>query len=207
MRDQQYELTDQQWVRLEPLLPPQRTGCRGRPCHPHRPMVEGIFWLARTGAPRRDVPERFGNWRTHFVDSTHVQAHQHAAGARRVHGGPEDQSLGRSRGGFGTKAHVRAEGGGKPLVLLLTSGQRHEQTVFETLMTGGTVRREDRGRPRRRPTRVVGDRGYSRRSVRQYLRTRAPPSLFPTVAMSAGVDRLRQPSTASAIGWSGVCTS
>lgn len=207
MRDQQYELTDQQWVRLEPLLPPPRTGRPGRPCHPHRPLVEGIFWLARTGAPWRDLPERFGNWRTvcsrfyrwvkrgvwtrvlkvlqrqsdvagrldwrtHFVDSTHVRAHQHAAGARRVHGGPEEQSLGRSRGGFGTKVHVRAEGGGKPLVLLLTPGQRHEQTVFEALMTGGTIRREGRGRPRRRPTRVVGDRGYSGRSVRQYLRAR-----------------------------------
>src|SRR5437588_9254608 len=42
-----------------------------------------------------------------------------------------DEALGRSQGGFSTKIHIRAEGGGKPLVLLLTAGQRHEQIMFE----------------------------------------------------------------------------
>ncbi len=81
-------------------------------------MLEGILWVLRTGAPWRDLPERFGLWRTvysrfrrwqqadvwqqvlaalqrradvdgrldwtlHFVDSTVVRAHQHAAGAKR----------------------------------------------------------------------------------------------------------------------------
>jgi len=79
--------------------------------------------------------------------------------------------LGRSQGGFGTKIHVRAEGNGKPMVLLLTAGQRHEQTMFESLMERGAVKRR-RGRPRSRPDRVAGDKGYSSKKIRRYLRRR-----------------------------------
>jgi transposase len=80
--------------------------------------------------------------------------------------------LGRSQGGFGTKIHVRAEGGGKPMVLLLTAGQRHEQVMFESLMETGAVKRPRGGRPRIRPDRVAGDKGYSSKKVRRYLRRR-----------------------------------
>jgi transposase len=80
--------------------------------------------------------------------------------------------LGRSQGGFGTKIHVRSEGGGKPMVLLLTAGQRHEQTMFEPLMETGAVKRVGPGRPRLRPDRVAGDKGYSGRKIRRYLRRR-----------------------------------
>jgi transposase len=80
--------------------------------------------------------------------------------------------LGRSQGGFSTKLHIRAEGGGKPMVLLLTAGQRHEQIMFEELMEHGAVKRIGRGRPRLRPARVAGDKGYSSRRIRRYLRTR-----------------------------------
>ncbi len=80
--------------------------------------------------------------------------------------------MGRSQGGFGTKIHVRAEGGGKPMVLLLTAGQRHEQVMFESLMERGAVKRRRGGRPRLRPDRVAGDKGYSSRKIRRYLRRR-----------------------------------
>jgi transposase len=80
--------------------------------------------------------------------------------------------LGRSQGGFSTKIHLRAEGGGKPLVVLITAGQRHEQTMFEPLMEHGVVKRATRGRPRVRPKRVAGDKGYSSRKIRRYLRKR-----------------------------------
>jgi len=56
--------------------------------------------------------------------------------------------------------------------LLLTAGQQHEQSVFETLMETGAVKREGRGRPRVRPERVVGDKGYSSEKIRQYLHKR-----------------------------------
>src|ERR671914_1692876 len=111
------ELTDAQWERLRPMLPPQKPRS-GRPAKDHRIVLEGILWIMRTGAPWRDLPSRFGSWRTvssrfyrwrsarvwdvilaelqrqadadgrldwslHFVDSTVVRAHQHAAGAKR----------------------------------------------------------------------------------------------------------------------------
>lgn len=83
-----------------------------------------------------------------------------------------DEALGRSKGGFSTKIHLRAEGGGKPIALLITAGQRHEQTVFKTLMEMGAVKRVRQGKPRIRPERVVGDKGYSSRKIRWYLRKR-----------------------------------
>src|SRR5687767_15968546 len=54
-----YELTDAQWARLEPLLPPQKPRT-GRPNDDHRRIVNGILWVLRTGAPWRDLPERYG---------------------------------------------------------------------------------------------------------------------------------------------------
>ena len=111
------ELTDKQWERLKPLLPPQKP-TTGRPSRDHRTIVDGIIWVLRTGAPWRDLPERYGpwqtvasrfyrwrkagvwqrilealqqqadaegqlDWRVHYVDSTVIRAHQHAAGAKR----------------------------------------------------------------------------------------------------------------------------
>ena len=80
--------------------------------------------------------------------------------------------MGRSRGGFGTKIHLRVEGQGKPVAFVLTPGQRHEARVFEELMTQGEVKRSGRGRPRIKPRRVCGDKGYSSRRIRGYLRRR-----------------------------------
>jgi transposase len=54
-----FDLTDRQWRRLEPLLPPQRPRT-GRPNDDHRRIVNGILWVLRTGAPWRDLPERYG---------------------------------------------------------------------------------------------------------------------------------------------------
>jgi len=59
----QPELTDQQWAALAPLLPPQRPPT-GRPNHDHCQVVEAMVWLARTGAPWRDLPGEYGPWKT-----------------------------------------------------------------------------------------------------------------------------------------------
>ena len=58
-----HELSDEQWDRIEPLLPPER-GRRGRPAKPNRNMVNGILWILRTGAPWRDMPSRYGSFNT-----------------------------------------------------------------------------------------------------------------------------------------------
>jgi transposase len=58
------------------------------------------------------------------------------------------------------------------MTLVLTPGQRHEATAFTQLLEQGAVRRCGRGRPRLRPARVVGDKGYTGRVRRAYCRRR-----------------------------------
>jgi transposase len=86
--------------------------------------------------------------------------------------GPANQALGKSQGGWSTKVHLRAEGQGKPLTILLTPGQRHESTQFRALLDQGAVKRVGRGRPKLRPRRIVGDKGYSSRANREAARRR-----------------------------------
>jgi transposase len=54
-----YELTDDQWERIAPLLPAQKPKT-GRPNHDHRQTINGIIWVLKSGAPWRDLPERYG---------------------------------------------------------------------------------------------------------------------------------------------------
>jgi transposase len=58
-----HDLTDEEWERLEPLLP-DRTPCRGGRWADHRQMINGVLWRTRTGAPWRDLPPSYGNWKT-----------------------------------------------------------------------------------------------------------------------------------------------
>lgn len=58
-----HKLTDAQWEHLAPLLPPQRPRT-GRPAKDHRTILNGMRWIVRTGAPWRDLPERYGAWQT-----------------------------------------------------------------------------------------------------------------------------------------------
>lgn len=57
-----HELSDEQWAKLAPLLPPEQRSGAGRPAHPNRRLLNGILWILRTGAPWRDLPERYGPW-------------------------------------------------------------------------------------------------------------------------------------------------
>lgn len=104
-----HALTDEQWLQIQGLLPGQGKQ-RGRPAADNRRFVEAVLWIAKTGAPWRDLPERFGPWNSVFrrfsrwahagvwarvlqvlsgepelevlvLDSTIVRAHAHAAGA------------------------------------------------------------------------------------------------------------------------------
>ena len=58
-----HALTEQQWERLRPLLPPPPHS-RGRPRRDDQTVVEGMLWRLATGVPWRDRPERFGPWHT-----------------------------------------------------------------------------------------------------------------------------------------------
>lgn len=217
-------MTDQQWRRLAPLLPPQRPRT-GRPARDHRTILSAILWVLRTGAPWRDLPVRFGpwstawnrfrrwtaagiwarvlgllqrvadqdgrlDWATHYMDGTVVRAHQHAAGAV---GGQAHEALGRSRGGFSTKIHLRAEGSGKPLAFVVSGGERHESRYVAALLAGGHVRRAGRGRPRVRPHQLVGDKGYSYPTVRRFLARRGIRAVIPYRRDQQPGDRRHRP--------------
>ena len=56
-------MSDRQWERLRPLLPPQKPRT-GRPAKDHRTILNGILWILRTGSPWRALPERYGSWKT-----------------------------------------------------------------------------------------------------------------------------------------------
>ncbi|MEU8546277.1 IS5 family transposase [Streptomyces roseoverticillatus] len=123
------------------------------------------------------------DWSMPSVDSTVCRAHQHAAGARKqaprkpgkrtqpVQRRP-DEALGRSRGGLSTKIHLAGEGGLRPLALLVTPGQRGDAPHLIPVLDRIRVPRPAGGHPRTRPDHLSGDKAYSSRRNRRYLRRR-----------------------------------
>jgi transposase len=67
------DLTNEQWARLAPLLPPQKPKT-GRTNVDHRRIINGMLWILRTGAPWQDLPERYGTRGT--VSSRYYRWHQ-----------------------------------------------------------------------------------------------------------------------------------
>jgi transposase len=57
-----HALSDVQWERIKDMLP--TNGHRGRQWNDHRRVIDAILWILNTGAPWRDLPERFGAWKT-----------------------------------------------------------------------------------------------------------------------------------------------
>ena len=105
-----HELSDEQWQHIAPLLPGKK-GDPGRSGENNRRFINAVLWVAKTGAPWRDLPRRFGKsnsvfqrynrwcqrgvWQQVFeilsidpdlehllLDSTIVRAHQHAAASK-----------------------------------------------------------------------------------------------------------------------------
>src|SRR5262245_54008810 len=91
---------------------------------------------------------------------------------------PEGHALGRSRGGFGTKAHLVCDSRGTVLAVWVTAGQRHESKAVEQVM--GRARRPRRAGKRRWPEKAAGDKGYSYAGVRGWLRRRHIEPVTPT---------------------------
>jgi transposase len=116
-------------------------------------FVEAIYWLARTGAQWRELPEEYGKWNSIFkrfnswsnnnvwngllehciqdpdleyvkIDATIIRAHACAAGYRK--GDQEIEGLGRSKGGFTTKIHAKVDALGNVLKIIITPGNRYE---------------------------------------------------------------------------------
>jgi transposase len=90
--------------------------------------------------------------------------------------------LGRSRGGLSTKLHLACEAGQRPLSIVITAGQAGDSPQFQPVLEAIRVPREGPGRPRCRPDRVLGDRAYSSKANRDYLRRRRIPATIPEKA-------------------------
>jgi transposase len=104
-----YDLTDFEWSVIEPLLPMDRRGPKPKN---NRQIINGMFYVLRTGSPWRDLPERYGpyttvynrfnRWRkagiwdrlmdaivkahdgkVQMIDSSIVRVHQHASGVKK----------------------------------------------------------------------------------------------------------------------------
>ena len=119
---ERHDLSDETWALLEGHLPGQK-GQWGGVAKNNRQFINAVFWILRTGAPWRDLPPSYGDWKNTqrrfcrwrdkgiweklleilieepdyewlMIDASHIKAHPHAAGAK---GG--NQAMGKTKGG------------------------------------------------------------------------------------------------------------
>ena len=190
-------MTDEEWVIFMPFLT-TASSRGGRPPKNHRHRLDGILWICRTGAPWRDLPAAFGKWNSvwkqfrrwcesgvwdlllqaladsgaaldmlQMIDSTIIRAHRCAAGEKTEE---QNQALGRSRGGFSTKIHVRCNAVGLPIGVVLSEGEAHDVTAYEDLM-------EQRDSD---PGTMLADKGYDSDAIRHDLRDSGTAPEIPT---------------------------
>jgi transposase len=165
-----YELTDNEWSAIKPMLPNKP---RGVPRVNDRRVLNGIFWVLRSGAPWRDLPDNFGpyttcynrfvRWRradvwaklmsalagahdaaVQMIDTSIVRVHQQGACVNRN----RRQSMGRSRGGLTSKIHAVVDTNGLPVRLALTAGEAHDNRLAGRLLSrlkSGAMLLADRG--------------------------------------------------------------
>lgn len=152
-----YALTDLEWKFIQPILPCKPRGVKRVD---DRMVLNGIFWILRSGAPWRDLPDCFGPYTTCYnrfvrwqragvwddilkaisnqqyadvqmIDSSIIRVHQHGACIKQS----VDNCIGRSRGGLTTKIHAVVDRNGLPLRLALTGGQQHDSLIAIELMS------------------------------------------------------------------------
>jgi transposase len=165
-----YELADYEWTAIRPMLPNKP---RGVPRVNDRRVLNGIFWVLRSGAPWRDLPVAFGpyttcynrfvRWRragvcgriidalaaTHdaavqMIDTSIVRVHQHGSCVTRN----QRQSMGRSRDGLTSKIHAVVDSNGLPVRLALSPGEAHDVRLAGKLLSrlkSGSMLLADRG--------------------------------------------------------------
>ena len=165
-----HELTDEQWIIIKPILP-KRTATTGRKPRDPRDMLNGILWILRTGAPWRDLPERFGPWQTvydyyrHWRDDGTFDQMVQDLQIRLDREGKIDWDLWCIDG-----SSVRAS--------RAAAGQCHESTQIQTVLDGISVP-QPVGHPRKRPARLAGDKAYSFGSVRRWLYAHGIEAIIP----------------------------
>jgi transposase len=194
-------LSDQLWQRIEPLLPqqkkPRHVQYAGRKPTDPRKVMTGILFVLRTGIPWKSLPatsdfptghtyrrkliewQQQGGWQRLWQNLlAELQAKQEldwqrgvvdSSSVRAGHAGEKTGKNPVDRGKPGSKHHILVEGRGIPLSIGLTGANRHDITQLMTLVEGIPGRR---GRPRQKPKKVQGDRGYDSEPHRQKLKKR-----------------------------------
>ena len=166
-----HAISDDDWARIKDLLP-GLPGQHGKVAKDNRLFIDAVLWIARTGAPWRDLPERFGNWNSTWrrfdrwarkgvwrrvfealqdpdlewliLDSTIIRAHPCAAGAEK-------------------------NGTGLPVELILTPGQASDMSQAQALIEGSPVEV------------VVADRGYDSRAVVAAIEAKGAEAVIPSL--------------------------
>jgi transposase len=165
-----YELSDEEWTAIKPMLPNKP---RGVPRVNDRRVLNGIFWVLRSGAPWRDLPNNFGPYTTCYnrfvrwrragvwakimsalagapdtsmqmIDTSIMRMHQHGACVNRN----RRQSIRRSRGGLTSKIHAVVDANGLPVRVALTAGEAHDNRLAGRLLSrlkSGAMLLADRG--------------------------------------------------------------
>ena len=118
-----------------------------------------------------------------MIDSTIVRAHQHAAGAQKK-AGAQGEGLGRSRAGFSTKIHLRSNGLGLPVAVVLTGGEVSDIKGYAPVMA----------QPGPEPKVLLGDKGYDADAILADLDHRGAAAIIPPKRQSNNPARHRRPS-------------
>ncbi len=165
-----------------------RTGCPWRDVHERygpwwrvyhlfiRLRADGVWTHVHTRLLTHAQEKGKLSWEV-SVDSTTARGHVHAAGARKDSTArhptePADHGFGRSRGGWSTKIHVGIDADCGVLSFVITPGQVGDGPQMVPVIEKIRVPSTGRGRPRRRPKRVLADKAYSSRANRKYLSSR-----------------------------------
>lgn len=190
-----YDIPEDLWLRLEPILPTEGSPRGGRPIGDVRNFLNAVHWMLRTGSPWRALPEKYGSWKTVYsrfrrwqkrgylaailklltlqadmnhimIDGTYVHAHKHSAGARHTSG--INQALGRSRGGFTSKIHAVVDALGNLLAFTVTAGQYSEYPQASHLLI------------QYHNTTILADKGYDSRSLIDALHQQGCEAVIPS---------------------------
>ena len=190
-----YDIPEDLWLRLEPILPTEGSPRGGRPIGDVRNFLNAVHWMLRTGSPWRALPEKYGSWKTVYsrfrrwqkrgyltailklltlqadmdhimIDGTYVHAHKHSAGARHTSG--INQALGRSRGGFTSKIHAVVDALGNLLAFTVTAGQYSEYPQASNLLI------------QYHNTTILADKGYDSRSLIDALHQQGCKAVIPS---------------------------
>src|SRR5246127_2412749 len=180
-----HRLTDEQWERIEHLVP-GKPGDPGRSGKDNRLFVDAVIWMARTGAPWRDLSPFFGKrnsvgthpscgGRRFRSRIAHYRRNNHpgAPTCGRRKRGVQEQAIGRSRGGLSTKIHIVVDALGNVLRLLYTAGQVHESTKAEALIAGLPAEN------------LIGDKAFDSDRFRAHLADRGTTAVIPSNASRA----------------------